>query len=74
MNLNTFLQRHGCKVVHVVGDGFCFIHSVCQSLKNDYGICLKINEAVQLILEQLIEKYEEYMNYYIVNLTDKENE
>ena len=32
----------------------------------------KSKQVVQLILEQLIEKHEEYMNYYIVNLTDEQ--
>ena len=72
MNLNSFLQRHGHEVVHVVGDGFCFLHSVCEALKNDYGIFLQIKEVVQLILEQLIENHHEYMNYYIVNLNEEQ--
>ena len=72
MNLNSFLQRHGCEVVHVVGDGFCFLRSVCEALKNDYGIFLQIKEVVQLILEQLIENHHEYMNYYIVNLNEEQ--
>ena len=72
MNLNTFLKRHGREVVHVVGDGFCFLRSVCEALKNDYGIFLQIKEVVQLILEQLIENHHEYMNYYIVNLNDEQ--
>ena len=72
MNLNSFLQRHGHEVVHVVGDGFCFLRSVCEALKNDYGIFLQIKEVVQLILEQLIENHHEYMNYYIVNLNEEQ--
>ena len=74
MNLNNFIQKHGCEVIQVVGDGFCFIRSVCEALKQDYGISLQIKEVIQLICEQLIEKHGEYMNYYIVNLTDEEKE
>ena len=73
MNLNNFVQKHGREVIQV-GDGFCFIWSVCEALKQDYGISLQIKEVTQLICEQLIEKHGEYMNYYIVNLTDEEKE
>ena len=74
MNLNNFIQKHGHEVIQVVGDGFCFIQSVCEALKQDYGTSLQIKEVIQLICEQLIEKHGEYMNYYIVNLTDEEKE
>lgn len=74
MNLTSFLQKHGHEVIHVAGDGFCFIQSVCESLKHDYGINLQIKEVIQLIQEQLIKKHEEYMNYYVLNLTDEEKE
>ena len=61
--MDAFLKACNREVVPIAGDGFCFINSVTTALKKDHRLHLSEKEAIQLVLEKIIEDHDRYVGY-----------
>ena len=57
-NLETYLNKNGWYIKKILDDGFCLLSSILACMKNDHQIDITINNAKQLILEQLIDNHD----------------
>ena len=62
-NLETYLNKNGRYIKKIPGDGFCLLSSILAFMKNDNQIDITIDNAKQLILEQLIDNHDVYMKF-----------
>ena len=56
-NLDTYLNKNGWYIKKILEDGFCLLSSILACLQNDHKIDIIIENAKQLILEQLIDHH-----------------
>ena len=54
IELDKFLKSSNREIVHIPGDGFCFINVVLTAMKQDHGLELTEKEAIQLVLEKVL--------------------
>ena len=59
------MQRY---IVPVQGDGFCFLTSIVEALKEDHGIFITVPQTWQLILDYLLHSFEKYLPFYSAQL------
>ena len=62
-NLDTYLNKNGQYVKKIPGDGFCLLSSILACLQNDHKIDISIENAKQLILEQLIDHHNMFVKF-----------
>ena len=62
-NLETYLNKNGWYIKKILGDGFYLLSSILACMKNDHQIDISIDNAKQLILEQLIDNHDVYMKF-----------
>ena len=62
-NLDTYLNKNGRYIKKIPGDGFCLLSSILACLQNDHKIDISIENAKQLILEQLIDHHDMYVKF-----------
>ena len=62
-NLDTYLNKNGQYIKKIPGDSFCLISSILACLQNDHKIDISIENAKQLILEQLIDHHDMYVKF-----------
>ena len=62
-NLDTYLNKNGWYIKKTPGDGFCLLSSILACLQNDHKINMSIENAKQLILEQLIDHHDMYVKF-----------
>ena len=66
-NLQQHLRRRN-RVVHPVsGNGFCFLNAVAKSLQLDYGIKVQLSEALNIIVQHLLENHQNYVDFHMVS-------
>ena len=72
--IGTHFDDIGRETVPIQGDGFCFITSLVKAMKSEHNIILEKSEAQDLIIDQVIENYQQYSLYhYNKTLTQKES-
>ena len=60
-------------MVKIRGDGFCFLSSVCEGLAKDHNSPIKVEEAIQLVIKQLVDHHRKYVAFHVVSkLLDEE--
>ena len=59
------MQRY---IVPVQGDGFCFLTSIVEALKEDHNIFIMVPQTRQLILDYLLHNFEKYLPFYSAQL------
>ena len=59
------MQRY---IVPVWGDGFCFLTSIVEALKEDHCIFIMVPQTWQLILDYLLHNFEKYLPFYSAQL------
>ena len=52
------------RVFPIIGDGYCYIHSIIKVLETDYGRKLNISNVIQLVEEQLLERLDYYSQWH----------
>ena len=62
-NLDTYLNKNGRYIKKIPGDGFCLLSSILTCPQNDHKIDISIENAKQLILEQLIDHHDMYVKF-----------
>ena len=60
-NLETYLNKNGWYIKKILGDGFYLLSSSLVCTKDDHQIDITIDNAKQLILEQLIDNHDMYV-------------
>ena len=61
--MDTYLNKNGWYIKKIPGDGFCLLSSILAYLQNDHKIDISIENAKQLILEQLIDHHDMYVKF-----------
>ena len=61
--MDTYLNKNGRYIKKIPGDGFCLLSSILACLQNDHKIDISIENAKQLILEQLIDHHDMYVKF-----------
>ena len=61
--METYLNKNGWYIKKIPGDGFFLLSSILACMKNDHQTDITIDNAKQLILEQLIDNHDVYMKF-----------
>ena len=61
--MDTYLNKNGRYIKKIPGDGFCLLSSILACLQNDHKINISIENAKQLILEQLVDHHDMYVKF-----------
>ena len=59
------MQRY---ILLVRGDGFCFLTSIVEALKEDHSIFIMVPQTWQLILNYQLHNFEKYLPFYSAQL------
>ena len=70
-NLESYLNKSGWYNKKILDDGFCLLSFILACMKNYHQIDITIDNAKQLILEQLIDNHDVHMKFQPFN---KQNE
>ena len=65
--MDTYLNKNGWYIKKIPGDGFCLLSSILACLQNNHKIDITIENAKQLILEQLIDHHNMYVKFQTFN-------
>ena len=66
-NLQQHLRRRNRVVHRVSGNGFCFLNAVAKSLQADHGIKIQLSEAINIIVQHLLEDHQNYVDFHTVS-------
>ena len=61
--MDTYINKNGQYIKKIPGDGFCLLSSILACLPDDHKIDITIENAKQLILEQLIDQHNMYVKF-----------
>ena len=51
----------------VSGNGFCFLNAVAKSLQEDHDIKIQLSEAINVIVQHLLENHKNYVDFHTVS-------
>ena len=66
-NLQQHLGRRNRVVHRVSGSGFCFLNAVAKSLQADHDIKIQLSEAINIIVQHLLENHQNYVDFHTVS-------
>ena len=64
-DLHLHLLQHNRKIVHVYGDGFCFLNSVEEAVCNDHQMCISVETMAHMITGELADNLHIYAEGYV---------
>ena len=65
-HLEEHLKRSNRVVHRVRGDELCFINAIAMCLQEDHNISIQISETINIILQHLAEKHQDYVHFHVV--------
>ena len=67
MGISSTTSREEIELCTVSGNGFCFLNAVAKSLQADHGIKIQLSEAINIIVQHLLENNQKYVDFHTVS-------
>ena len=64
--LDDYLKKVNRRISKIRGDGFCFITSIVECMKNDYNVDIQVQETINCIIEEMVENHKKYVSFHSV--------
>ena len=54
------------RVSKIRGDGFCFITSIAEYMRNNYNVEIQVQETINYIIEEMVENHKKYISFHLI--------